>query len=628
MLHGIAYTVGCSLGCLALLSCASSVRGTRPRAGVRRTGASGPRAIAPTRAILLPTVGRLTLVDEHDDERRYLFGSLRLQLTSHGATIADHRFAAPVAAVTRTDAGWVFVSSDGVVAASESFLGPLRRLGQTAVFSPQGARASRGRAVIVDGTGAVWSTDGVTALAALTPLAREHIESAAFADARHGAAVSADGRLLFTIDAGSHWRSIALGTATAASVSYRDDVLVVETSEGPRRLESNGVLTAAQAPAGGTQRPQAGDATRALYAAVQAFPDLLPGLEAVARDGSADVLIDHDALVSLDRNTGRVIHRATGLSLRGCALSPWGPAIAIHCTAATDDEDPRAYRWNDAEAVALSGPWNALEAVYSDDALHAVRVHACRGDSGGPGALCVLRDGSADWHTVVTGRPIERVVAMHSADALARTDDHRTVLVDTNSGAVTDVRILTERPDLRTVMLTFTRAGGFAGSAADAEGGRYALVGPSVRALHAFPLPVGAVVCGFLDPLRGVAAGRNASRVWRTLDGARHWEALDLGVDGVASEITLLARPEDVYGAVDCEERGCQIGHAAAVLGWGPRAPVSRQVVGPLAPPPALPEARPASPVASAAPQTTPRGRRHGRHGTPDSAGRPRHHGH
>jgi hypothetical protein len=191
---------------------------------------------------------------------------------------------------------------------------------------------------------------------------------------------------------------------------------------------------------------------------------------------------------------------------------------------------------------------------------------------------------------------------MHGANVLARTPDRHIVLVDTGSGATTAVQIRSDRTDLTPVMLAFTQDGGFAGSASDADGGRYALLGTSITSLHALPFPEGAVVCGFVDQHRGAAAGRTAARVWRTTDGAQHWEHMDLGIDGIASDVPLLTRPEDVYGAIKCTEMGCQIGRAAAIRGWGPQVVATRDVLGPIALPPPRDVASPPPPPAGSPP--------------------------
>jgi hypothetical protein len=157
-------------------------------------------------------------------------------------------------------------------------------------------------------------------------------------------------------------------------------------------------------------------------------------------------------------------------------------------------------------------------------------------------------------------------------------------------------------------MMSFTHDGGFAGSATDADGLRYALLGTSITTLHARRFPQGAVVCGFEDQRRGIAAGRTAARLWRTLDGGEHWDRVDLGIDGVPSEVPLLPRPDAVYGAITCADWGCQIDRAASIRGWGTITEPGRHVLGPVPPPPAPepPPMPPVEPTSSIAPSSAP----------------------
>jgi hypothetical protein len=561
-------------------ACGATSASTRP-------SGSRPDAHAATRATLLPRLGQLSLVAEDAGTRAYLFGSLRVQISGDHVDVSRARFSAPIAAANEVEHGWVFVTQDGVVAGSDSFVGEPRRLGQTGVFAPAGARASRGRAVIADATGVLWQTDGTAPLAPIGSLADRAIDSAAFADARFGAALARTGELLVTSDGGATWRPVALGAHTIVSVSRVDEALVADTAAGPQRITREATLAPVTNAASETHRPAPGDTRRALDATLQAFPDLLPNLEAVdLADGTA-VLVDRSVLVVLDRATGRVLRRVSGLPLGASRLAAWGSDVAIVSEPACADDDAHAYRWHGEEALPIAIPENARGAVFSDDARHAAKLRACRGERAQGPSICVLDDGSGAWRTLAVTRSLDRLVAMRGTQLLAHVENGPFTLIDASNGHAIDARVTgdADASVIQPVSLAFTHDAGLAGAGVDGDGIRYALVGARIDALRARPLPEGAVACGFGDRIRGVAAGRTAARLWRTLDGGEHWEHLDVGIDGEAREVPLLTDPRVVYSTLACDESGCQVGRAASVRGWGPLAPVATTVFAPLEPP-------------------------------------------
>ena len=550
--------------------------------GATHARANEARVNSAARVVLVPQLGRLAWVGEESGTRRYLFGSLRVEITARGVEVSRMRFGTPIAAATQTARGWVFVAQDGVVAASDTFVGDLRRLGQTAVFAPPGARWSRGRAVIADASGVLLTTDGASPLASMPGLSGRLVDSAVFVDAEHGAAVTRDGALLFTQNGGGAWRALQLAGAVPVAVDRADEALLVVTSTGTTRLDANGAISdAAATPA--VHRPATGDAARAFDAVLLAYPDLLPNLEAVTRTDGVAVLVDRDVLVELDRDTGRVRRRVRGLPLGASRLAAWGTDVAI-VEEPTGEEEPHAFRLHEDDAVPIELPANARGAVFSDDGLHAVRLRACRGDSAHGPSVCLLEDGRSQWRTVSVGRPLDRIVAMRGTRALAHVDHGAFVIVDFARGATVESRVLVgDGGAIEPVALGFTADGAVAGSGVDGDGTRYALVGASIDALRPMPLPSGALVSGFADRRRGVAAGRTAARLWRTIDGGEHWEHLDVGIDGEASLVPLLSDPRAVYGAIDCDAARCQIGRAASVSGWGAVTPAAATILGPHA---------------------------------------------
>jgi hypothetical protein len=208
------------------------------------TPAPPPIALPGVTAQLLPALGDdrdLQIVERDGAVQRVLAGALRAEVGPAGVRLADERFATPILAATRTPSGWLFFSSDLVVARADSFLGALQPLGalprrfldswarQETVPTP-----SCGRFAFTtdDPDASLWITDGVAPLAPVRAFAPRVVISAAFADASHGLAVIEGGELFATRDGGAAFSRIALGTAAASSVACQDGALRVTTSTG------------------------------------------------------------------------------------------------------------------------------------------------------------------------------------------------------------------------------------------------------------------------------------------------------------------------------------------------------------------------------------------------------------
>lgn len=167
-------------------------------------------------------------------------GAVRMALTPNAPpTVAAERFAADIVGAMLVADGWVFVTEDGVVARSDTFLGRARALGRfpCAIRHHAGdvLPASSGRLVLIDPSGALWTTDGRAALARVTLPSR--VRAAAFASVARGAVVLDDGGLLATANGGASWSAVDLGPEVATGVVFDGaDALYVNTTAGTRAL--------------------------------------------------------------------------------------------------------------------------------------------------------------------------------------------------------------------------------------------------------------------------------------------------------------------------------------------------------------------------------------------------------
>lgn len=181
------------------------------------------------------------VVATHDDAARdVLCGPVRETVPSRGApAVAPERFAVPILSATPVRRGWVFVTADGTVTRSDTFLGPLHLLGRIPCLAAAAVPVrSAGRVAVLDAAGALWTTDGAA------PPTRWRFPSraisAVFADTEHGAAVLEHGELLTTDDAGRTWSRVDLQREVASQVVLTPRGIVAATSAGTQALTADG----------------------------------------------------------------------------------------------------------------------------------------------------------------------------------------------------------------------------------------------------------------------------------------------------------------------------------------------------------------------------------------------------
>ena len=446
--------------------------------------------------------------------QRVQIGGRRAELRDGRWMFSDERVLQEIVAAAELDGRWVFVCEDGLVAASDTFAGPLRALGAV----PGARRASswtRGRVAILTDD-ALFTTDGASlAPAGATPAPARH---AAFLDARTGAAVLAGGGLMLTRDGAATWAPVDLRGDVALAVSLRDGSLRVGTARGVSNLSADGSLTPA-AP------------LRAVEESPPPLVDLLPAWrvrEPVPDFGDAG----HPRLPDdtyLDAAGGVVRHLDAGGRVRSerslgmaCSVSRWGDGAAVHCGDLYRTVDGETYEAIPGPPGPPSLPTRA--AVFGDDGVSVAMAGAC--DAGpltasGTGALCV-RDARGRWRdvalpdeahwSIVAMRATELLLNQHGPGSgvatfdLARGELHPVTFEGVPAGPqqVTSVRVAADGAYVATV---------------ETVSGVWVARATGASLWRAVALPEGGLTAGFADARRGVALGSRFGTLWRTLDG-------------------------------------------------------------------------------------------------------------
>ncbi|MBI5517421.1 MAG: hypothetical protein HY909_26865 [Deltaproteobacteria bacterium] len=584
-----------------------------------------------------------------------LWGGLRLSATGDAVEVSQEHFTEQVHGAVPLDHGWAFVTEDGVVAVSETFTGPLRRLGHVQLPTdlpvalhqrPPWATVPpflRGRVVVLDREGTLWSSEGMEALGPQRGLPVP-AHDAAFLDASRGAVVTRYGALLHTQDGGASWRPVDLGDGVAAGLVVHAGDLFAVTTAGTRPLDRAGVLGPPTAPPPPEEplAPLDPEARERVVEAMLARHPALLTLETTlrARDGARLAAEGRD-LVARDAATGRVLRRREGaLPDAACDLRGWGEDLAIACPRAPwllrATETDTVATVARAGEVASDEPRNAepsavplASGVFSDDGLHAAFAGACPSESGASPndrntddvGICALVDGVGRWRSlgvaVVGERPT--LVGMHGGLLLVSAASEAPPrgpfrLVDTDTGRGEELALaapeVARAPVLVAAQWTADgRVAGIAlGDAPDApdEGGDLRGRWPSsVASLSEWPwrarglraslalgrpgapwtlrgLPLGVLALSMADGARGLAVGAHLGAVWRTVDGGRTWTQLTVPVEGAAEAVPSVLPPFHALPSVRCEAGGCSVRGRLVVRGWGP---LRRGSVVVLAPP-------------------------------------------
>ena len=527
-------------------------------------------------------LGRRFIAGRNGAEIHVVDGSLRATVVGDRVTWSRDRPADEIVSAVPLAHGWLFVTAEAQLLGADSFLGPLRRLGQmdwdrSLVRDNKGLMA-HGRAVFIRSDGETFSSDGSAPFAPVLGVPERLPSSIAFMDASHGAAVTASGQLVRSDDGGASWQPVALDGDGAFGVGIATDGRIwVDTSRGRLVMGSDGGL----APGGDAQpealvREEFGPRLHAMLnrAAPAAYPSLVVHAFAAIRLADGSVLHQGDGVWEVSDPYGSTLRTVPFRApAEVCVPVAWGPVVGLKCF-----RDPVAYRVrNLTELTAVSAPGPTYDAVFSDDGLHAALPGACGAPNEQQRAICVLVDGKGRWKRVDVGAAVRSIVGLHGGQILVATRDAYAgpldyVIADADHDRVWPVRVAAA-PSLPAQVISLgwipntDRLAGVAVSADPIHGGpdhRAALVkGAAAEPLAVSALPDDTRYVSFADEARGLAAGEHGGQLARTTDSGRTWNHVDLPVEGSADALS----PRG-YG-IECGDWGCVVPGALRIRGWG-----------------------------------------------------------
>lgn len=537
--------------------------------GAQSTG--GPPGVA---AQVLPFLRASPWVAGTESNGTQLLAWGPLRVTMRGTEIhwADERTASRLRSATPVERGWVFVAEDGTVARSDTFLGPLQRVGEVR-RSIRWSPVSAGRAVAIDRRGALWTSEGQEPMRAVESLPEGDVLWAAFRDAAHGAAVLDGGTLWRTSDGARHWTQVPLGDDAAMALAPSADrsALILRTHRAVQRLSDDGSLgptsdTPTTRPVVLFDRAQESQLTLSL---AQWNPPLAAAAPRLVRMGS-DAFAHPDGrdVIVVDARSGAVRSRWPNvLPSEFCFLVGWGDTLVAGCGRTTS---PWLASTDGGQHFAPVAGLRRNGAVFSDDGRHAAYVGACPDHpaSGGATTLCAVDVRGGTSRPIGLSMSTPSVVSMHGATALVAgwTDGLPAFArIDGDTGAsqaitpgpwrdpqvhvsLTGASMLADGQIVGTVRLST----GFQEITAMATG-------PASNPLRLVELPDGARNAAMLDAVRGFAIGEDAAHVWSTLDGGAHWQSVSVPASGARERIGFAADLSGIPG-LRCANGSCVAG--------------------------------------------------------------------
>jgi hypothetical protein len=510
---------------------------------------------------------------------RAVMGGRRVELIGTTARVSDEAILDEVVVAAECARAWVFVSAAGMVLASETFTGPLRRLGEL----PRRADVmdytpwTKGRVALVDGR-RLWLTDGAS-LEGPTTLPRL-VRGVTFLDAQRGLAALPGGGALVTDDGGATWRPLPSLREPIRAPRFDGQTLRVTTAQGERALSRDGTLS--DVPDRDVPEPPVQEARA--WSIALAWHRVQGACAGGVRLGDGTCVSvgqpwrgpeapdpwrpvrDRVFAFAPEPATHRVL-----LSEEGCAVGPFADGAAVVCRHAwrTDDgvaldllpmpQGVARYPWSELR-VTGAGPSDVRgrQLLVSRSGTVAVAPGRCTDDGTFVGAdthACVL-DVPRRQSRALTFPPDARWrVEDASADALLLVEsppvgETRRVVQPLDAGSVRAVTIDGGGAPAR---LAFSRDGVLHGTLRD--GDRSVLVrGDGTGPLRRLPLPVGATAASLRDARFGVARGPSLDAVWRTFDGGASWQAVALPLDGAFPD----GREEPL--ALTCDAARCAAG--------------------------------------------------------------------
>ncbi|MEZ4408533.1 MAG: hypothetical protein R3A52_18970 [Polyangiales bacterium] len=484
-----------------------------------------PEREPPTRVEVLPD-GPISWVGvEPDGWSDLTFGGARVQALDDEVRVADDLFALRITLAVQVAHGWVFCAEDGACAASETFLGPLRRVGEFPGMRVGSAETlsidARGRAAVIDAQAVAWTSDGGT-FRKVTYLPAVALRAILFTDARQGAAIIDGGGLMVTADGGETWAMArSLDWRSAGEPPYDSSRTALCVTEG--RLDDH-------------------------------------------REGFASVYRDH-LLTPRSESRFDVERRRLPFDFQTTLLAmvrrrpSWIDAfdarpVSPHSVSMEGDAPPVEVDLRDGRVLGLSS-----REAHRDEAFDFSRFGAPPESDATPARD--LRDESS-------GPPRTRAARSHGR-ALGRT---LLTLLPEGIGSCVNGDEVSPHPLITTLSSTghfseigLNPSGTFSGVALHAVPPRF-IVGRIDGTAAQHPLPPDARHVVFADPSRGIAWGERPE-ILRTLDGGRTWHVLPTGLDDASIARFWRGEPNRYPGQCDTER--CVVGRRFFVTGWSPR---------------------------------------------------------
>lgn len=577
--------------------------------------AGAPTTVTAVRAVY--SRFEVTTIPGLSNARRVVRGRRAEWTAAGGWEFSRDRLHGELAAAVEADGRWVFVSSDGLVATSERFVGPLRRVG--ALRHPLSAYPwTRGRVAIANEDG-LWTTDGRSLDHAGDPPVP--VSEVVFSDTREGLAATTEGGLLLTHDGGATWVPVDVGAHAVLSVRVVRQQRSARTTREALQVGVDGTVAPLTPPTTEAPREQPEDGLLDEWGArfpAEYWDEPSRPRGGLLRDGSR-LELDGEELVHRDARGLELGRRHVG---GDCRLGGrWGAAVVVHCNPTMRTEDgefvlrDRRWRTEDGESlevivmpatvpVTVPGGHEVPGVMFSDDGVHAV-MSACHRE--------LLAHTEEGWRSIalppipdseawtITGERGEDLVGLHADKALLwRTSaGHRIhIVADFTRGTVSPVEAAPV-PGVETVLgpLGWTRDGLLLGLLTERvarDGNVWIAVGRPGERLSVRTAPRGTMRVAFADARRGIAIGPHGGALWRTLDGGGRWEELPVPFDRSADAPRYGNPP-----SASCDESECTVGasdggcgYVLRVSGWGPiqrgEDPI---VLGSAAPEPPTPQA-------------------------------------
>lgn len=473
---------------------------------------------------------------------------------------------------------WLFATRGGSVFASDTFLGPLRRIGEVPARDGRWSPWSRDRVAFAAGR-QLWTSDGVTVSGPIDLLAE--VEVAVFRDASVGVAALADGRAMLTRDCGARWEPLEVGHDAVIDTAFDGRALTIDTvgehlvlddalQATRRSVNATAVWEAPWDPAVERELARAWNhafGRGSCQPAVRLGDGTCVGSPLRWRSHDRDGWSPYDprlqpTVFRPEEDEGRLLPTRFPTQ-----PMPWGPVVAL--------VGEGLFRTDGATVVPVPPPrvegtlpMQDRDFVASDDGVHAAMRWPCAATSGEElrDGYCALLDVHGGWRDLAASDEFRwELVGMHAELLLLRhrgDDRVQARVVSVETGQEQEIAFAPSLGDVMDFELGWLPDGSLVGI-----GWRNAspllLRGRPGAPLSGRPLPDGAQGVTFADARRGYAWGAVLDALWRTEDGGEHWSRLPVpAAGGQALQTSQLA-------GTTCKTERCVAG-PWAIEGWGP----------------------------------------------------------